>query len=67
MIQMTVGEFKAQFSSILEKVLAGEDVQILYGRARKPVAVFKRIEETVKYLIGTDIFIALLLNPNKIT
>lgn len=67
MIQMTVGEFKAQFSSILEKVLQGEEVQILYGRAREPVAVFKRIEETVKYLIGTDIFVSLLLNTNKIS
>ena len=67
MIQMTVGEFKAQFSSILEKVLQGEEVQILYGRARTPVAVFKRIEETVKYLIGTDIFVSLLLNTNKIS
>lgn len=64
---MTVGEFKAQFSSILEKVLQGEEVQILYGRAREPVAVFKRIEETVKYLIGTDIFVSLLLNTNKIS
>ena len=49
-----------QFSSVLEKVLQGEEVQILYGRAKKPVAVFKCIEKTVKYLIGTDIFISLL-------
>lgn len=38
MIQMTVGELKAQFSSVLEQVMQGNDVQILYGRAKKPVA-----------------------------
>ena len=29
---MTVGELKAQFSDVLEKVKQGETVQILYGR-----------------------------------
>lgn len=48
MIQMTVGDFKAQFSSVLDKVLAGEEVQILYGRAKKPVATFAKTEEKPK-------------------
>ena len=38
MTQMTVGELKAQFSEVLEKVKQGETVQILYGRNKKPVA-----------------------------
>ncbi|GEM_PF-1056316 len=45
MIQMTVGDFKAQFSSVLDKVLNGDEVQILYGRSKKPVAQLKKIEE----------------------
>lgn len=48
MIQMTVGDFKTQFSSVLDKVLAGEEVQILYGRAKKPVATFSKTEEKQK-------------------
>lgn len=45
MTKLTVGEFKAQFSSVLEQVMQGEDVQILYGRAKKPVATLTHIEE----------------------
>ncbi len=48
MKQMTVGEFKAQFSSVLEQVMDGEEVQILYGRAKKPVATLTQIEEKKK-------------------
>ena len=48
MIQMTVGDFKAQFSSVLEKVINGDEVQILYGRAKKPVATLTHIEEKPK-------------------
>jgi antitoxin (DNA-binding transcriptional repressor) of toxin-antitoxin stability system len=35
----TVGEFKAHFASILERVKRGEKVAVCYGRARKPVAL----------------------------
>ena len=42
MIQMTVGDFKAQFSAVLDKV------QILYGRSKKPVAQITKIEEKPK-------------------
>lgn len=42
---MTVGDFKAQFSSVLDKILNGDEIQILYGRSKKPVAQLTRIEE----------------------
>lgn len=45
MIEMTVGDFKAQFSNVLELVMNGTDVNILYGRAKKPVATLSKIEE----------------------
>lgn len=48
MIQMTVGDFKAQFSAVLDKVLQGDEVQILYGRSKKPVAQLTKIEEKPK-------------------
>ena len=44
---MTVGDFKAHFSSVLEEVMQGEEIQILYGRAKKPVAcITKNVEKT---------------------
>ncbi len=45
---MTVGDFKAHFSSVLEQVLEGESIQILYGRAKKPVAQLSKVEEKSK-------------------
>lgn len=48
MIQMTVGDLKAQFSSILDEVIKGNDVEVLYGRAKKPVAVITSIEKIDK-------------------
>jgi len=36
---LPVGELKAQFSEVLEKVRAGETYGILYGRQKKPVAM----------------------------
>lgn len=35
---LTVGEFKAKFSEVLQRVLAGEEIAISYGRNRKVVA-----------------------------
>ncbi|MCL2826053.1 MAG: type II toxin-antitoxin system prevent-host-death family antitoxin [Eggerthellaceae bacterium] len=35
---MTVGDLKANFSEVLDRVQQGEEVDILYGRAKKPVA-----------------------------
>lgn len=48
MIQMTVGDFKAKFSSVLEQVMNGEEVQILYGRLKKPVACLSKVTEKPK-------------------
>jgi len=48
MKQMTVGEFKAQFSSVLDEVMNGNSIQILYGRAKKPVSQLTKIEEKTK-------------------
>ncbi|MBI5768478.1 MAG: type II toxin-antitoxin system Phd/YefM family antitoxin [Verrucomicrobia bacterium] len=39
MTTLSVGEFKARFSDILEQVGRGKMVQVCYGRTRKPVAV----------------------------
>lgn len=38
MYQLTVGQFKAKFSGVLEKVLQGESVGITYGKNKKKVA-----------------------------
>lgn len=35
---MTVGEFKANFSEALKKVLAGEEIGISYGKRKEIVA-----------------------------
>lgn len=35
---MSVGEFKANFSEALKKVLAGEEIGILYGKKKEIVA-----------------------------
>ena len=54
MIEMTVGDLKAQFSDVLSMVMDGMDVNILYGRSKKPVAKITRIEEpSEKRKIGT--------------
>ncbi|MCL1796740.1 MAG: hypothetical protein FWG24_00215 [Eggerthellaceae bacterium] len=47
MLALTVGELKATFSVVLDRVQAGETVQILYGRAKKPVAQIEPIKERV--------------------
>ena len=51
---MAVAEFKADFSKVLEEVRQGETVGILYGRARKPVAMIVpyKSEETGRREIG---------------
>jgi antitoxin (DNA-binding transcriptional repressor) of toxin-antitoxin stability system len=36
---MPVGEIKSHFSEVLEEVKRGNKVGILYGRAKKPVAM----------------------------
>ena len=36
---LPVGELKAQFSEVLEKVKMGESFGILYGKKKKPIAM----------------------------
>jgi antitoxin (DNA-binding transcriptional repressor) of toxin-antitoxin stability system len=43
---MTVGELKSHFSEILVQVKNGENVKILYGKAKKPVAMIVPLEES---------------------
>ena len=38
MKSLPVGEFKAQFSDLLEKVQQGETIEIVYGKKKTPVA-----------------------------
>lgn len=38
---MTVGEFKAQFSSVIAEVKAGEEIEVTYGKQKKVVGYFK--------------------------
>ncbi len=38
MLTYTVGEFKTNFSAIIDKVLEGEKIAIAYGRKREIVA-----------------------------
>ena len=45
---MAVGELKAQFSTVLEEVQKGQKVDILYGRAKKPVATIIPYQEEPK-------------------
>ena len=53
MIQTTVGDFKDCFSDLLDSVMQGDEVEILYGRAKKPVAKVSKIQEKQKRVIGT--------------
>ena len=55
MIQMTVADFKADFSSVLAKVQQGEQFQILYGRSKKPVALLSPLSHSgkPKRILGT--------------
>lgn len=38
MKSLPVGEFKAQFSEVLEQVKQGETIEIVYGKKKTPVA-----------------------------
>ena len=35
---MSVGEFKTHFSAVLKRVIAGEEIGILYGKQKEMVA-----------------------------
>jgi Antitoxin of toxin-antitoxin stability system len=38
MTKMSVGEFKTKFSTVLDLIKNGEEVEILYGRNKDPIA-----------------------------
>ena len=48
MIALTVAEVKTNFSDLLVQVKNGENVRILYGKAKKPVAMIVPINEISK-------------------
>jgi len=52
---LPVGELKAQFSEVLEKVKQGEKFGILYGKKKKPIAMivpFSEVEEKQERKLG---------------
>ena len=49
---MTVAELKAQFSDVLTWVQNGERVKVLYGKAKKPVAVITPLENNSPRRLG---------------
>jgi prevent-host-death family protein len=48
MEKMSVGEFKANFSEVLKKVMAGEEIGISYGKKKEIVARLVPKETTKK-------------------
>jgi prevent-host-death family protein len=55
MKSLPVGELKAQFSEVLEKVQQGESFEIVFGKKKKPVARIvpvKAAEPKKKRLLG---------------
>lgn len=45
MHQLTVGDFKAKFSEIIQKVQQGETFGVTYGKSKKKVGVFMPIDK----------------------
>jgi hypothetical protein len=42
---LTVGEFKAQFSSVVELIKAGESVEVTFGKKKEVLGIFKPIQK----------------------
>jgi len=51
---MTVGEFKAQFSSVIEQVKKGEEIAVTFGKKKEIVGYFlpKVIDSKEKRKLG---------------
>ena len=45
MNSLSVAEFKANFSHVLTRVMEGENIKILYGKSKKPVAMIVPIKD----------------------
>lgn len=43
MIQTTVGDFEAHFSELLNSVIQGEDIKILFGREKRNIGTLDDI------------------------
>ncbi|RKR81184.1 prevent-host-death family protein [Mucilaginibacter gracilis] len=41
MKSMTVGEFKAHFSDVIEQVKAGEQIEVTYGKRKEVIGYFQ--------------------------
>lgn len=55
MNQLTVGQFKSQFSQVLEKILQGESIGITYGKSKKKVAAlipYTKFTNSHKFKLG---------------
>ena len=42
---MTVAELKTNFSNVLIRVKSGENIKILYGKSKKPVAMLVPVND----------------------
>ena len=45
---LSVGEFKARFSEIIDKIKAGHSVGVTYGKKKELIGIFKPNEEKPK-------------------
>lgn len=55
MTQLTVGEFKAKFSEVVQKLLQGQEVVVSYGKKKEKIGVFvpyKNYEKKTKRKLG---------------
>jgi len=53
MITLTVGEFKARFSEVIEMVKAGKSVAVMYGKKRTLIGIFEsKKKKEAKRTIG---------------
>lgn len=41
MISMTVGEFKAKFSEVIDKVQQGEEIEVTFGKKKRIIGYFR--------------------------
>ena len=52
---MSVGDFKSKFSEVVDKLLAGEEVGISYGKKKAPIGVivpYKSYKKNKKVKLG---------------
>lgn len=55
MTQLTVGEFKAKFSEVVQRLLQGEEVTVSYGKKREKIGVlvpYKNYQKKTKRKLG---------------